>query len=284
MTPYEYRIIIDKSREEALTNYFLTVGAVAMTVRELDHDDQKIQLIVLFNDEALLPTMNAVLPVLKAQELIHDHQFHQHDDSIDWVAETQKEFPPVLIGDRLCICSKDQIAFDRDRITVVLDPGAAFGTGTHPTTHLCLQWLEKNIQGGERIIDYGCGTGVLAISAIKLGAKQVIAVDIEDQAIAATAANATLNAISADQLSVVKSLDESTQSVDLIICNIIINPLITFSNQFSRLLKPAGMLVLSGMLVNQIDDVLHAYLTQFELLSIEQQDEWARLVMRRHDA
>lgn len=287
MSPFEYRILINSDNESALSNYFISLGAVAITTEPVEAlyeaAHHYCQLVVLFNDETIVETMNAILPILASQDLIEDYAFHQHDDSIDWVAETQKEFAPILIGDRLCIASDKQELLEQERVTVVLDPGSAFGTGTHPTTYLCLAWLEKNIRGGESLIDYGCGTGVLSIAALKLGAKQVIAVDIDDLAITATEINATLNSISPDQLAAVKCLPELISQVDIIVCNIIINPLVTFAQQFANYLRSDGILVLSGMLVEQIDEVVEAFSSQFQLISHDHYDEWARVIMRRRN-
>lgn len=285
MSPFEYRILINIDNESALSNYFISLGAVAITTESVEElhetSHHHCQLVVLFNDETIVETMNAILPILASQDLIEDYTFHQHDDSIDWVAETQKEFAPILIGDRLCVASDKQELLEQERVTVVLDPGSAFGTGTHPTTYLCLAWLEENIRGGESLIDYGCGTGVLSIAALKLGAKQVIAVDIDDLAIAATEINATLNSISPDQLTAVKCLPELRNQVDIIICNIIINPLVTFAQQFANYLQPNGILVLSGMLDEQIEEVVEAFSSQFQLVSHDNQDGWGRVILQR---
>lgn len=285
MSPFEYRILINIENETALSDYFMSLGAVAITEKPVeslrDEREYQSQLVVLFNDEAIVETMNAVLPILQSQALINGYEFYQHDASINWVAESQKEFAPISIGKRLYITSDLHALPHENRKTILLNPGSAFGTGTHPTTYLCLQWLEENIRGGESVIDYGCGTGVLSLAALKLGAKQVIAVDIDEMAIQATEANAILNDISREQLIVGKSLPTLSNQVDIIICNIIINPLVTFANKFATHLKSTGVLVLSGMLVEQVDEVVDAFSSQFQLISHEHLGEWACVIMQR---
>ena len=141
-------------------------------------------------------------------------------------------------------------------MTIVLDPGLAFGTGSHPTTHMCLQWLGENLRPGERVIDYGCGSGILAIAAALLGAARVVAVDIDPQAVTSTRANAQVNGVDVD---VRLSTEPVPEPADVVVANILSNPLKLLAPMLSSLVAPGGRLVLAGLLDRQMDEVAAAY-------------------------
>ncbi|QLH43940.1 MAG: 50S ribosomal protein L11 methyltransferase [Coxiellaceae bacterium] len=195
----------------------------------------------------------------------------------NWIAQTQANFTPKKFGEHLWVCPSWHSVTDPLAIVVNLDPGVAFGTGTHPTTALCLEWLANNPPKNKTVIDYGCGSGILAIAAIKLGAKQVIAVDHDPQALEATRVNAERNKITASQL-ITMTVDQTIEHpVDLLLANILAQPLIELAPLFKELLKPQGVLILSGILSNQTEMVKAAYSRWCEFTSIVAQDEWVRL-------
>jgi ribosomal protein L11 methyltransferase len=195
----------------------------------------------------------------------------------EWQRTWMQDFLPMQFGERLWIIPSYQTQ-EYSSFHVILDPGLAFGTGKHPTTALCLRWLDKNIQGGETVIDYGCGSGILAIAALKVGAQKVYAVDHDPQAIHATLENADRNSIPQESIVTLypKELTQAHQA-DVLIANILANPLIELVTTFAAHLKNGGHLVLSGILKEQLDLILEAYQPHFTLEKIEQQEDWLRI-------
>jgi ribosomal protein L11 methyltransferase len=204
----------------------------------------------------------------------------------DWVRLTQSQFEPIPIGERLLItpswhAEAAQKPANQSRICIELDPGLAFGTGSHPTTHLCLEWLERNLQGGESLIDYGCGSGILAIAAACLGARSVIAIDIDAQALTSTQANARANP-PADRIIEVRSTDAPRPApVRIVVANILSMPLKLLAPVLLDLVEVGGTLVLSGVLERQAEDVASAYAHQISLAVVAQRDGWVCLVGHR---
>jgi len=174
----------------------------------------------------------------------------------DWVRKTQAQFPPTRIGERLWIVPSWHSPPDPDAVVIRLDPGVAFGTGTHPTTQLMLQWLDANPPRGLRVLDYGCGSGILAIAAAKLGAAQVIGTDIDEQALVAARANAATNLTTGDYTAP-DALPSG--SFDLVLANILTNPLKLLAPLLLERVAPGGRLVLSGVLERQANDVRRTY-------------------------
>jgi len=168
-----------------------------------------------------------------------------------------------------------------DAINVRLDPGAAFGTGTHPTTQLCLQWLVENISAGERVLDYGCGSGILAIVAAKLGAREVVGIDLDQQALHTARANSEANSVSA-RYTVPAALPPGT--FDVVLANILANPLLLLAPALIARVRKGGALVLSGVLARQADEMIAAYATGVPALSLalwRRNDDWVCLAGRR---
>ena len=198
----------------------------------------------------------------------------------DWERVCMDQFKPQRFGQRLWICPTWLTPPDPEAINLILDPGLAFGTGTHPTTSLCLQWLEQADLSQCQVIDYGCGSGVLALAALKLGAVHVDAVDIDEQALLATQNNAASNQFSAKQLNV-GFPDSLSTPVDLIMANILLAPLLHLQERFSELLKERGTLVVSGILAEQVPELIGRYKTTFKHHSTMLQNEWALVVFSR---
>ena len=196
----------------------------------------------------------------------------------DWSQEWKKYFQPVKCGDRLWICPSWIDPPEPGGINLSLDPGLAFGTGSHPTTHLCLRWLDQQDLVGKTIIDYGCGSGILGIAALLLGAEQVIAIDNDPQALLASRDNAQRNNI-ADERLMTYLPDEipSGLSADVMLANILAAPLIQLAPGISNLTGTGGMLCLSGLLQSQIDDVCAPYLQHFDFSAPTIESDWTQL-------
>ena len=200
----------------------------------------------------------------------------------DWEREWMDSYHPICFGRRLWIIPSWHDAPEPDAVNILLDPGLAFGTGTHATTALCLEWLDEHLQPGISVIDFGCGSGILAIAAIKLGASHVIAVDNDPQALIASRANAEKNAVLNDIKIIAPNAVDSTQ-VDLLVANILAQPLIELADYFATLIKPDGRIVLSGILEQQAEDVVQAYQHAFEMEPAVTRDDWVRLSGTRRE-
>ena len=195
-------------------------------------------------------------------------------DDRDWVRATQDQFRPVRISPRLWIVPSWHAAPDPQALNIALDPGSAFGTGTHPTTRLCLRWLETHVRGGETVIDFGCGSGILAIAALKLGAGAACGVDIDEEALLAARSNAMQNRVRAR---FVAAADEIREPAQLVVANILANPLAVLAPLLAKLTAPGGRVALSGIFAEQADEVRAAYLEWFEIDAIERDEGWALL-------
>ncbi len=189
-------------------------------------------------------------------------------------------FQPMRFGDNLWICPTGRELDQPDATVIHLDPGLAFGTGTHPTTALCLEWLDGADLQGKTIIDFGCGSGILAIAALKRGAARAVAVDHDPQALTATRGNARRNGV-LERLETLSPEEFQPLRADLVLANILANVLIELAPLIKSLVRPGGDLVLSGILHHQAEDVARAYRSDIELQPPAQQDEWIRLEGRR---
>ncbi|KGP62631.1 ribosomal protein L11 methyltransferase [Legionella norrlandica] len=198
----------------------------------------------------------------------------------DWERAWMDDFKPHRFGKRLWVCPTWLTPPEPDAVNLMLDPGLAFGTGTHATTSLCLTWLEQADLKNKSIIDYGCGSGILSLAAIKLGARHVYAVDIDNQALQATKNNAVVNQITESQLSV-GFPDELQNPVDLIIANILLAPLISLKERLYQLLPQGANLVTSGLLEEQVPLLIEAYDLAFTHISTENCGDWSLLVFAR---
>ncbi len=192
----------------------------------------------------------------------------------DWVRLTQSQFNPIRISQRLWIVPTWHTPSDPDAINIVLDPGLAFGTGSHPTTRLCLRWLDAHLQGGESVLDYGCGSGILAIAALKLGASSATGVDVDTQAVQSSRDNAAANHVAA-QFYLPDAAPQ--QQADIVIANILTNPLKVLAPLLSGAIRQDGQIVLSGILSEQAEDVMEIYAQWFDLGPPVMEDGWACL-------
>jgi len=193
-------------------------------------------------------------------------------DDRDWVRASQGQFEPTRISPRLWIVPSWHTPPDPRAVNIVLDPGLAFGTGTHPTTRLCLRWLEGHVHGGETVIDFGCGSGILAIAALKLGAAEACGVDIDEQALLAARSNAMQNRVDAQ---FVAAVGASREPAELVVANILANPLIVLAPLLANLTVSGGRIALSGILAEQVEEVRAAYLEWFDMDTTGHEEGWA---------
>ena len=207
---------------------------------------------------------------------LHDIPAFTQEDVAEqnWVQLTQSQFDPIRVSERLWIVPSWHQAPDPEAIVLVLDPGMAFGTGSHPTTRLCLEWLERSVTPGISILDYGCGSGILAIAAAKLGASEVLGVDIDLQAVNAARINAERNEVSA-------RFDDSAKEIkgqfDMVVANILSNPLKALAPAICAHVSSGGRLALSGILAEQADDLIAIYAPYLPLDIADTREGWVCL-------
>ena len=198
-----------------------------------------------------------------------------------WEREWLRDFHAMRFGRRLWICPHHEEVTEAGAVVVRMDPGLAFGTGTHPTTALCLEWLDRHIAGGSHVIDFGCGSGVLAIAAVKLGAAEAHCFDIDAQALTATRDNAQANDVRS-RVTVCESADALPRGVDVLVANILSGPLCQLASTFGSLVRAGGSIVLAGLLEHEAPDVTRAYGAWFDMQPFEFRDGWAALAGKRN--
>ena len=198
----------------------------------------------------------------------------------DWEREWMDNFHPMQFGERLWICPSWRDVPDPDAVNVMLDPGLAFGTGTHPTTALCLRWLDGIDMTGKTVVDFGCGSGILALAALKLGAKHVIGLDIDPQALQATEENARRNGVE-ERLEVFLPENQPALEADVVVANILSGPLLELREVITGYCKSDGLIVLSGILAEQVATIEHAYANDVLLEPSAIDGEWARVSGRK---
>ena len=214
----------------------------------------------------------------KLLQLLPDHQVATAQKSIleeqDWERVHLQHFKPIRCAKNLWIVPSWLQPPEPTAVNIQLDPGLAFGTGSHPTTALCLAWMADKNFNKQSVIDYGCGSGILSIAACKLGASQVFGVDIDPQAVEASIENARRNGVDSDSLKITLASNFSSEKVDLLIANILSGPLVELSQRFSEMIKPGGKILLSGILKKQVNDIKCAYQTWFDLEPERTREDW----------
>ncbi len=193
----------------------------------------------------------------------------------DWVRHTQSLFVPIPVSPRLWIVPTWRTPSDPDAINIMLDPGLAFGTGSHPTTRLCLRWLDNNLSAGETVLDYGCGSGILAIAAVKLGAASATGIDVDFQAVQSSRNNAIANKVTDIRFHLPE--DAPSGKYDLVVANILTNPLRMLAPLLANETRKGGRIVLSGILEKQTQDVMKIYEQWYEMNAPVFEEGWACL-------
>ncbi len=282
------QFIFDSTPDAAdhLSDLLSECGAGAVTFQ--DNADQPIyepeigstplwaatNVVALFDAETDTDRIISMLSNMLTPQAVPHYRIEAVEDK-DWVREWMDNFHPMQFGVKLWICPSWHKPPQKNAVNIMLDPGLAFGTGTHPTTALCLNWLDQADIKDKLVIDYGCGSGILAIAAALLGAKRVIAVDTDPQALEATQANAERNKV---QIETYLPNSCPDLSCDVLLANILAGPLQTLSERFAILTKSGAAIVLSGILTSQADDVRQCYQNWFDMEAAVVKEEWIRLI------
>ena len=281
------QLTVDKGRAPLIELLFESLGAVAVTMEDAADEPmlepapgetplwQATRITGLFEGDTDPDSLRSTINQTLATDVSRHLQLERLADQ-DWERAWMDQFHPMQFGRRLWIRPSGSTIAQNDAVIVDLDPGLAFGTGTHPTTALCLRWLDGHDLHGKTVIDFGCGSGVLGIAALKLGASRVIAVDHDPQAVLATRDNAARNDVS-DRIEVLHSDGFESRSADLVLANILANVLIALAPRIEELVTPGGQLVMSGVLQAQADDVMRAYADSLDFQAIQAQDDWVLL-------
>ncbi|MBD8474073.1 50S ribosomal protein L11 methyltransferase [Pseudomonas sp. CFBP 8770] len=287
----QVRLAISPEQAETYEDALLEVGAVSVTF--MDAEDQPIfepelnttplwshtHLLALFEADTDAGAVFAHLQLLTDAALPEHHAEVIEDQ--DWERSWMDNFQPMRFGRRLWIVPSWHEAPEPEAVNLLLDPGLAFGTGTHPTTALCLEWLDGQQLQDTQVLDFGCGSGILAIAALLLGARQAVGTDIDVQALEASRDNAQRNGIADERFPVYLPADLPVQQADVLVANILAGPLVSLAPQLSGLVRPGGLLALSGILAEQGEEVAAAYARDFELDPIANRDGWVRISGRR---
>lgn len=287
----QVRLAISPEQAETYEDALLEVGAVSVTF--MDAEDQPIfepelnttplwshtHLLALFEADTDAGAVFAHLQLLTSATLPEHHAEVIEDQ--DWERSWMDNFQPMRFGRRLWIVPSWHQAPEPEAVNLLLDPGLAFGTGTHPTTALCLEWLDGQQLQDTQVLDFGCGSGILAIAALLLGARQAVGTDIDVQALEASRDNAQRNGIANDRFPVYLPADLPGQQTDVLVANILAGPLVSLAPQLSGLVRPGGLLALSGILAEQGEEVAAAYARDFALDPIANRDGWVRISGRR---
>ncbi|MEO5560326.1 MAG: 50S ribosomal protein L11 methyltransferase [Dokdonella sp.] len=294
----ELSLTIRQSEQEHVELALEEIGALAVTLLDAEVDTPnerailepgvgetplwgEIALSALFDADAdragLVHVLTDLVPEITPEQIC----FREIEDQ-DWTRVWMDQFQPMQFGRRLWIYPSniEPPTDDPDAVIVRLDPGLAFGTGTHPTTALCLHWLDASDLVGKTVVDYGCGSGVLAIAALKLGAARVIGVDNDPQALQASRDNAQRNDV-ADRLDLFAPDDYVATPADVLIANILAGPLAELAPRFAACVKPQAPFALSGILIGQEQELLERYADAFEDLVVATQEDWVRISGRR---
>jgi len=287
-------LVVESNAEhaEVLSDALFELGALSVDLLDADADTPDEQAIfgepgelppgvwqhnrvsAMFDDDQdVVAILQAAATAIGLKEL-PEYRIETLADN-DWVRLTQSQFAPIPISTRLWIVPTWHTPSDPDAINITLDPGLAFGTGSHPTTRLCLRWLDDHIKGGENVLDYGCGSGILAIAALKLGAAHAVGVDVDSQAVTASGDNAAANQVRDVQFCLPDTAPKKTY--DLVVANILTNPLRVLAPLLANATRSGGQIVLSGILEEQAQDVMTIYQQWFDLSTPVFEDGWSCL-------
>lgn len=287
MRSWQLTLKVSANEADALTDFLFEIGAVSVTftdagdapifepsaASDIIWDDSILT--ALFQEQ--IDPETVLLELAKTfPECIGSCHLEELVEQA-WERTCLEQFQPMQFGRHLWICPSWATPPDPAAVNIILDPGLAFGTGTHPTTALCLEWLDANSPANKTVIDYGCGSGILAIAAARLGASIVWGIDNHEQAVIATKENATRNYISATQLQVGTPEQLPPMQADIVIANILALPLIELAPTLCQHVKVGGDIVLSGILAEQTALITETYSQYIEITDIAQREEWVRI-------
>ncbi|GIU27595.1 50S ribosomal protein L11 methyltransferase [Shewanella sp. MBTL60-007] len=284
----QLKVDTDNQHADALSDMLMELGSLSITYedgKDTPIYEPTLGETPLWNHTVITALFEAdydlapVVTMLKGLPYLGDnfsHKIEQVEDK-DWEREWMDNFHPIKFGDRLWICPSWREIPDPTAVNVILDPGLAFGTGTHPTTALCLEWLDGLDYSNKDVIDFGCGSGILAVAALKLGAERVTGIDIDYQAIEASKANAERNGVE-DKLDLYLPEDQPTDlQADILVANILAGPLRELAPLIAEKVKPGGLLALSGLLQEQAEELSAFYSQWFNMDEPAHKDDWSRL-------
>lgn len=282
---YQLEVLCQQTEAEVVGDFLEAQGALSVSFVDKNDDpilEPPIGTTPMWPEVLVQGLFTEEIKALLAKELLYTLYPHLTSamhliEQQDWQSLCQKQFKPQFFGNRLWVCPSWETPPYPKAVNLILDPGLAFGTGTHPTTHLCLQWLDQSTLNDKTLIDYGCGSGILALAALKLGAKKVWGVDIDPQALEATHNNAEKNDILQDLT--IGEPEKLQTPVDIIIANILFTPLVELEKRFKQLLLPEGLLVVSGILKEQTTTLIKAY-THFKHQYTLERGDWALVVFK----
>ncbi|WP_288411272.1 50S ribosomal protein L11 methyltransferase [Acinetobacter soli] len=296
----QIHITVDQEHVDFTETLLLSLGAVSVTLD--DAEDQalleplpgetplwnKVIVTGIYQEDEQDPIDVAKLEAFLSAQLPNAPMRHEQLEDQVWERAWMDYYDPIKISEKFWIVPEWLEAPDADAVNIKLDPGLAFGTGNHASTFLCLQWLGQTDLKDKTVIDFGCGSGILAVAALLLGAKKVYATDIDPQAVLATKQNAELNGV-LDRLYVglPEEFDAEFKSkesqADVLVANILASPLMMLAPEFATLLKPEGEFALAGVIEEQVEDVSAVYTRYFDILQIEKREEnWCRISGKRH--
>ena len=275
---------------DAVEDILLAAGAAAVTLE--DSGDQPlfeppIGTTPLWQDTTVVGLFNADIDVATATQHINAAlqpseplKFEILEDK-DWVRAWMDDYHPIQFGERLWICPSWCEPPQPEAVNLMLDPGLAFGTGTHPTTAMCMRWLDQQDLAGKTVWDYGCGSGILAIATLLLGAASASGNDIDPQALTASRDNAQRNGIADEQFNLILGAPQDAEQVDVVVANILAGPLVALSEGIASLCKPGGLLALSGILDTQASEIAECYSQWFDIDPPTLTDEWVCITGRK---
>ncbi|NVK39549.1 MAG: 50S ribosomal protein L11 methyltransferase [Gammaproteobacteria bacterium] len=285
--------IVDITAEQSaeIEDLLMAIGAQAVTMRDGANQpiyEPPLGTTPLWDNVNLWALFDAEQPVdVQMQQLagIYETEYEKPFPNYklelvedkDWVREWMDTFKPMPFGERLWICPSWLEPTDPNAVNLKLDPGLAFGTGTHPTTSLCLKWLDSQDVSGKTVVDFGCGSGILGVAAMILGAQHLVGIDIDPQAILASNENSERNDVPADKVEFYLPEDAPNYVADMVLANILAGPLVELKDAILSYLRPGGQLVLSGILASQGQEVADAYAQNCHIDLIKEEDGWVRI-------
>ncbi|WP_367606429.1 50S ribosomal protein L11 methyltransferase [Legionella sp. W05-934-2] len=290
MSYYELTITdIDTEQVDALSEQLESLGALSITCTDQGDNpifEPKPGTTPLWPESVVTALFSTQNEAELAREILQQNLSYGDMAIVNvadqaWERVCMDDFHPMQFGKKLWICPSWTTPPDENAINIQLDPGLAFGTGTHSTTALCLTWLDSHPPAGKIVLDFGCGSGILAIAALKLGAEKVFAVDIDPQAHEATENNAMQNDCDHPNQLIIGEQTIIQEPVDVVLANVLLDPLLKYRDQFMAWSKPKATLVLSGLLENQCDTIIKHYQSDCRVVYQNTDNEWGLVVLEK---